>query len=223
MNCRTNCSKTFLFVFALLALAILATPAFAAGNCLQDEYSLQQSQKLNCTANDVRVASVAPNIRDLNGNVLGTGICDTSNGPCCIQGSEISFLADFEIVTTSSSSRSNIGLYFASQGQSSALTGTCVDNIISPLHNCTGTTNNTQCGSDNYHELDGNTATDNCGDTASSDFSPVFQIAGSEGVTIEVDQFLCQPPAGQTQLSLPNCTSWQVPGKTLTCFSNPST
>jgi len=221
MSCRTSCCKTLWIVFALLAMAILAAPAFASNNCLQDEYSLQQSQKLNCTANDVRVAAVAPNIRDLNGNVLGTGVCDTSNGPCCIQGSEISFLADFEIVTTSSSSRSNIGLYFASQGQASALTGTCVDNIISPPHNCPGTTNNTQCGSDNYHELDGNPATDNCGDTASSDFSPVFQVAGSEGVTIEVDQFLCQPPKGQTQLVLPNCTSWQVPGKTLTCFSNP--
>jgi hypothetical protein len=208
-------------VFALLAMTVLAAPAFAqANNCLQDEYSLQQSQKLNCTANDVRVAAVSPNIKDLNGNVLGTGVCDTTNGPCCIQGSEISFLADFEIVTSSTSSRSNIGLYFASQGQANALTGTCVDNIISPQHTCPGTTNGTLCGSDNYHELDGSPTTDNCGDTSSTDNSSVFGAA-AEGVTIEVNNFLCQPPKGSTQLVLPNCTSWQVPGKTLTCFSSP--
>jgi hypothetical protein len=119
-------------------------------------------------------------------------------------------------VTTSTSSRSNIGLYFATNSTTQALTGSCVDNIISPAHPCPSNSSIT-CGSDNYHELDA--APDNCGDTSSTDSSPVFG-AGAEGVTIEVDNFLCNAPAGSTTLVLPNCTSWQVPGKTNLCQSN---
>ena len=48
MNCRTNCSKTFVLVLTVLALAIVATPAFGAGTCLQDEYNNVAKQKLNC-------------------------------------------------------------------------------------------------------------------------------------------------------------------------------
>src|ERR1700746_2072757 len=100
MNCRTNCSKTFVFV--LLAMAILAVPAFAANTCIQNEYILSQgvsatgttgSTKLNCTANDVSIAGIN-NITDLQGNPLTT----------CFQGSTFSFIADFEIKTTSSQS-----------------------------------------------------------------------------------------------------------------------
>jgi len=195
-------------VFALIALAIGLTPgtASAQNNCLQDEFTAAgNSQTLGCTANDVRVAAVTA-VRDLHGNTLTT----------CFQGTTFSFLADFEIVTSSTSSRSNIGLYFASQGQASALHGTCVDNIVSPLHQCPGADVGIQCGSDNYHELD--TAPDNCGDTSSSDNSPVFGAA-AEGVTVVVNNFLCEAPAGSTTLQMPNCTSWQVPGKTIQCLS----
>lgn len=190
---------------ALAATAMLATPAFAQ-NCLQDEYSKVQSQNLNCTANDVRVAQVV-GIRDpATGQPLTT----------CIEGAHFNFLADFQIVTSSTSSRSNIGLYFATASTTQALTGTCVDNIISPAHGCPSNAAIT-CGSDNYHELD--SAPDNCGDTSSSDSSPVFGTA-SEGVTIEVDNFLCEAPSGSTTLVLPNCTSWQVPGRTNLCTSS---
>jgi hypothetical protein len=84
---------------------LLAAPAFAANNCLQDEYNLVNKQNLNCTANDVRVASVS-GVRDLNGNPLST----------CIEGTTFSFVADFHIVTTAnatnSGGRDNVGLYF---------------------------------------------------------------------------------------------------------------
>jgi len=195
-------------IFALLAMAMLAAPAFAQ-TCLQDEYNVVNKQKLNCTANDVRIAKVT-NIRDLNGAPLTS----------CVGGSTFSFIADFEIVTSSSSSRSNIGLYFATQNQADALTGSCVDSIIAPQHPCPGAPS-ILCGSDNYHELDPvSTPADTCGDTSSSDSSPVFG-AGAEGVTVEIDNFLCQAPAGTNQLVLPNCTSWQVPGKTIVCSSPP--
>src|SRR6266700_2757953 len=118
MSCRTNCCKTFLFV--MLALAILATPAFTQ-NCIQNEYNLQQgvsatstaaADRLNCTANDVRIAKVQ-NVRDpATGDPITT----------CIGGQTFSFLADFEIVTTSSQARENIGLYISTSSQTQALT-----------------------------------------------------------------------------------------------------
>jgi len=66
MSCRTSCYKALVLIAALLAMAILAGPAFAQNNCLQDEYTAGgNSQTLNCTANDVRVA-FAFNTRNLD-------------------------------------------------------------------------------------------------------------------------------------------------------------
>jgi hypothetical protein len=187
---------------------LLALPSTAvAQTCLQNEYNLVQKQKLNCTANDVRIAKVQ-NVRD-----PVTGAAITS----CVAGSTFNFLADFEIVTTSSQARENIGLYISTSSQTQALTGSCVDNIISPPHPCgTGQT----CGSDNYHETD--SKPDNCGDTSSSDSSTTFG-AGAEKVTLEIDNFLCEAPAGTNQVQLPNCTSWQIPGGTIQCIADPTT
>src|SRR5216683_3794564 len=151
MNCRTSCYKTFLFVLVLLAMAVLAVPAFA-GNCLQDEYSLSASQKLNCTANDVRVAKVI-NVRD-----PGTG----QPIKTCTPGT-FSFLADFLVQTSSTASRSNIGLYFdLDPTATNALSGTCSDNILTPAND------------PKYEELDPQSTNkgpvpDNCGDTSSLD------------------------------------------------------
>ena len=137
IRCITS-KRLVVLCIALLAMAIMARPASAqGGNCLQNEYNIfngaaagstSSSLALNCTANDVRVAQVT-NVRDLNGNPQAT----------CFEGSSFNFLADFEIVTSSTSSRSNIGLYFANQGQADALRGSCVDNIIPPTrHQCAG-------------------------------------------------------------------------------------
>jgi hypothetical protein len=216
MSCRTNCCKTLVLVTVLLAMAVLATPAFAQSNtCIQNEYNLQQgvsatgttgSTKLNCTANDVRVAEVT-NIRDPQ-----TGATLSS----CIGGTTFSFIADFKIVTSSSQSRENIGLYIATNSTTQALTGSCVDNIISPQHQCTGAAAGILCGSDNYHSTD--PAPDNCGDTSSNDVSPTLGT-GAEKVTLKIDNFSCTAPAGSNQLVLPNCTSWQIPGGTIECIS----
>src|SRR5579863_732676 len=195
---RTRLSRCFtlLGVFALLALAMgLYSGTASAQTCLNDVYHAQTGHKVGCTANDVSVATVT-NVRDLNGKPLTT----------CFEGTTFSFLADFEIVTTSSSFRSNVGLYFANQGQATALTGSCVDNIISPLHQCPGAASGVLCGSDNYKA--GSFGT--CGDTSSNDNSPVFG-ASAQGVTVVVSNFLCQAPAGSTTLQMPNCTSWQEP------------
>jgi hypothetical protein len=187
-------------------MAILAAPAFAQ-NCLQDEYTASGGGSAVCTANDVSIASV------INVQVIG------GSGNKCLAGQMFSFVADFEILTTSKSSRSNVGLYFGTgtgASQNGALSGTCTDSIIAPQHSCTNTA--FTCGTAQYHELDGSPTTDNCGDTSSTDSSPAFG-AGTEDVKIEVDNVTC--PLTGTSLSLPECTSWQVPGKQLTCFSSP--
>ena len=113
MSCRTDGCKKMALMVAMVAMLVLAVPAFA-GNCLQDEYSLTARQSLNCTANDVRVAKVI-NVRDPN-----TGLPITT----CTPGT-FTFLADFLVQTTSSSPRSNIGLYFQKDPTATnALTGT---------------------------------------------------------------------------------------------------
>ncbi len=193
MSFRTSCCKTLSLIFALLGMAILAAPAFAQ-TCLQDEYNKVQKQKLNCTANDVRIAEVK-NITD-----PATGKTITT----CFQGTTFNFIADFEVKTTSTQNRENIGLYIATASTTQALTGTCDDAII------------TAANSAQYHESD--PAPDNCGDTSSSDFSPAFG-AGTEDVRLEIDNFSCTAPAGSTTLVLPNCTSWQIPGGTIQCVS----
>jgi len=201
---------TFLTIVAALLFLMRASPAAAAGTCAQDEFQAAgNKQKLGCTANDVNIAS-ASNPRDLSGNTVTS----------CVAGQKLNFLVDFNVVTTSTSSRSNVGLYLGTipvgQTGSSALTGTCDDNIISPLHLAGG---NTLCtaesagclGDPNYAELDGS-ASDNCGDTTA---------ASTDTVTVELDGVLC-PAVGATAIVLPDCTTWQVPGKTIACFSDPN-
>jgi hypothetical protein len=197
-------SKWFFLCAALIAMIVLAAPA-SAQTCLQEEYNQVNKQKLNCTANDVRIAEVT-NIRNPT-----TGGALTS----CDAGTHFDFIADFKIVTTSSQARENIGLYIATDSRTQALTGSCVDNIIAPLHAC-APGSNISCGSDNYHETD--PAPDNCGDGSSGDISPTFG-AGAQKVTLLITNFECKAPTGQSTLVLPNCTSWQIPGGTIQCVS----
>jgi hypothetical protein len=191
MSCRTGCCKKFSFIFALLALAVLAAPAFAQ-TCLKDEYG----KNVQCTANDVRVA-FADNPRALDGSSLTS----------CIAGSTFSFVADFH-VTTTATARENIGLYFQTAGGSSALTGTCSDNIIAPLHKSSNPLDTVTLGSSGYFSND--PAPDNCGDITTAHNNQV--------VTVEVDNAMCVAGANGL-LRLPNCTSWQQPGGTILCTS----
>jgi hypothetical protein len=209
MSLRT-CCRNFSLICVLLAMAILAVPAFAVtpvnNVCLQNEYNFVQKQKLNCTANDVSIAQVT-NIRGLDGQPLNS----------CIGGSTFSFIADFTIKTTSSQARENIGLYIATNSTTQALTGSCDNNIITDQHQCPNGATGVLCGSNDYHETDA--PPDNCGDTSSNDGGGT----GVEIVTLEIDNFSCTAPAGSTQLVLPNCTSWQIPGGTIQCVSNDGT
>jgi hypothetical protein len=194
------------------ALLVGLTQTATAQTCLQDEYNKVNKQKLNCSANDVRVAAVS-NVTDLSGNPLST----------CDEGTTFSFLANFNIVTTAnaanSGGRDNIGLYFQTDpAKSDALFGSCVDNIIAPLHHCTDGTG-PLCGTSGYQEFDAKP--DNCGDTSSS-------VNGNIGDEILVSNFVCttansapcpNDPSKQC-LTLPNCTSWQTSGSSIQCVAS---
>src|SRR6266850_1323794 len=166
----------FTTVAALLFL-MRASPASAAPNCVQDVFG----KKLQCTANDVSLSGVVPgSVRDTTGKTM----------PDCFSGTTFSFIADFQVVTTSTA-RENIGFYLGTgtgATQVGALKGTCTDQIVSPLHfpgdagtpTIPGdTTDPKQCiqnggtqlclGSALYHEFDTSLPGDNCGDTTSAD------------------------------------------------------
>ncbi len=198
-----------LTVIAALFL-LRASPAFAAGNCLQDEFG----KKVGCTANDVSLTG-ASNVRNLAGGPMNN----------CFAGTTFSFIADFQVVTTATA-RENIGFYLGT-GQANAISGTCTDQIISPLHapgqagppgglasNCIQNGGTDLClGSALYHEFDTSLTGDNCGDTTSADGT-------SQVVTFEVDNVTC--PSVGTTLALPDCTSWQQPGGAILCTSSPN-
>lgn len=223
----SSLTRCITFALAVLAMGIMARPASAQGNCLQDEYNLVTKQKLNCTANDVRVAKVI-NIRNLDGTSRFT----------CTGGETFSFVADFLVQTTSSQARSNIGLYFATSditNQVDALTGSCADNIISPPHKASDTSIAACFGSGadlpgasctgfgTYEELDtgtkqspgepsscnvaptGQTCTDlptGCGDTTSNDATICLSAPDTHG---EQSVVACTNAQKRTCTAANNC------------------
>lgn len=228
MTYRTHCTRLGI---ALAAAAMLATPVFGQNQlCIQDAYNYPSGTKsLSCTANDVSIANVVPGtVTVFSGGV--TGSPDE-----CLSGGTFSFTAEFNIKTTSSSARSNIGIFFAGGSQTQAKTGQCSDSILAPVHSCavvngvpTGS-----CGSNQYEELDtsinGETAANyGCGDTASSDGSGT----GIQQSVLEVDGVTCPTTAvpcptgiglnNQTCMALNYCTGWYQPAKGMPVCSSPT-
>jgi hypothetical protein len=223
MSCKTKFCSPLILICTLLAMAILAPPA-SAQTCLQDTYG----KNVVCTANDVRIAAITA-AHNLDGTVIQT----------CNIGDRISFVATAQVVVGSTSSRSNLGMYFAEDNQAGtggkdgggALTGSCYRDIIPPGHPslnafctaantpfsfCTGNGlgNSTQTlGSNNYTTLD--PAPDNCGDG---------NAGSTQSVDVLVQNVKCEPTSlTDPHLRLPNCISWQVPGQTIQCQSQPQT
>src|SRR6266852_5314345 len=197
---------------ASLFLLLRAAPASATGTCAQDLFTAAgNSQTLGCTAGDVSITG-ASDPRDPSGSPLGT----------CVSGSSFNLIVDFTVVSQSDKTRSNVGLYLGTipvgQTGSSALSGTCDDNILALPHNRLSpftspcTTGSVCLGDQNYTELDGAPATDNCGDAATK---------STHIVTVELDGIVC-PNVGTNVVILPDCTTWQVPGSTIACFSDPN-
>ena len=229
MSCPTSCCRRLSLIFALLVMAILAAPALGQNNCLKDV-----SRANSCSANDVSVAAVK------NGtvNVYSGGIAGTNQ---CIEHGQFSFTAEFEVKTTSSSTRSNIGIFFGT-GQNSALSGTCTNQILAPLHPCAFVNNvsTATCGDANYSEKDQsingepgvqtNPAQASCGDTASGDNSTDFG-PGTHQAVLEVKNVTCPAatstcPAGSgingPCLQLPVCSSWYQPANGMPVCESPA-
>ena len=167
-------------------LVLGSQPASAAPNCMQDKFG----KSLVCTANDIQVA-FADNIRDLNGNQLAS----------CLDTETFSFIADFH-VTTTASSRYDIGLWFATDGDANgdgARSGTCSVNMIQdqftdPVGGVV------TLGSAFAQNLDG----DACRDVTTGSG---WGVPNGRVVTVRVDNVTCKAGANG-MLSLPNCTSW---------------
>ncbi|MDH5764171.1 MAG: DUF11 domain-containing protein, partial [Nitrospinota bacterium] len=174
-------------------------------NCTEDVYNFHgQSQKLQCTANDVVVAS----IRDLF--VLDDG--------CAFAGDTVTFRADFEVELNSNSARTDIGL-FISQDGTDALRGTCTASSLAfapdpPFLDDDGTSNDP-----------GGVIQDVCGDLNdigpnegghSTPFPHDHLRAFVENLTVTV---LCIDPDDDGFLNVPHCTTWTQPGDDRLCTS----
>jgi len=211
-----------LFGVALLAVSFMANPT-SAQTCLA-ESSNTADNKLNCTSQDVKIAAIT-GVKNLDGTALTT----------CNAGVRYSFIMVAQLSVTSSSSRSNVGMYFAEDNQSGsgtcqgnchpggATSGNCWRDVIpptsftanafctgpaAPFPCCTGSgvgTCNGAIGTTSPTELD--PQPDNCGDGNSN---------SSQTINILAENILCEPDA-TNHLRLPACLSWQVPGQTIAC------
>jgi hypothetical protein len=183
---RLGIWSLFLGGFALGAL-LLGAQSASAQSCIQE----QAGKSLVCTANDIQVA-FADNIRDTNGDPLTQ----------CNSGQTFSFIADFH-VTTTASTRYDIGLYFATDGDSNhdgARSGVCSANIITPLHTDPASPRLVALGSADGVNKDGDTCLDVTTEAG-------WGKPNGKVVTVRVDDVLCTAGANGN-LSLPNCTSW---------------
>jgi hypothetical protein len=184
---NVDARPSLLFGAVALSALLFGNQSAVAQSCIEE----QAGRSLVCTANDVRVA-YADNIRNVSGAPLSQ----------CVRGSTFSFIADFHVQTTATS-RYDIGLYFATDGDpngNGARSGVCSANIIRPRY-LDPVSGAVMLGADTAINLDG----DACFDinTANGWGQPGGQI-----VTVRVDNVLCQDSDNDGKLNLPNCTSW---------------
>ena len=224
---------------ALVVLCLPATHAFGQlsveNGCMEDVYQAYGGAgSLQCTANDVRVASVT------NITILDDG--------CLFVGDTITFSADYEIVLTAQA-RHDIGVYLATDGDPNAdgaLTGNCtILTLPIPPTDLDGTGDDTKpsdafgycsadggasfsvgpdglplpcdadglpdCGVGDTCEEFGPGIQDTCGDIDDAP-NPIMLV----GIVITAE---CQDPDGDGRLDLPTCTSWRQPGSNDLCLS----
>lgn len=234
MHCRSHFPlRAFLFPGTLILLAA-ALPAHGQNNlCIQDAYNsfnglTAHPKTLSCTANDVSVSKVT------GVNVIDPITHIATSGGKCVSGTTFSFVADFTIQTTSSKTRSNIGLFFGTGA--SALTGTCSNAILTPTYNASGVFQANGVtpfvlGDPTYEELDGpingETSPTACGDSSSNDGGGT----GQQTAELEIDNVSCpvtaldpcpDPTISGTCMALPECTGWYQPANGMPLCDSPS-
>ena len=156
------------------------------------------SNGLTCTANDVRIAGIAQRENEFGELEDDIDITD----PCDFPGDTATFTATFDVVTTSKE-RFDIGLYFATDGDTNmdgAKTGECTISTIDPSD------------TDNFVDLDEDVsgqADDACGD--------INKVSNPLNPTVTLTNVACVDPDGDGFLNLPNCTSWRQGGANNLC------
>jgi hypothetical protein len=132
----------------------------------------------NCTANDVRIA----NARTLSGTPIN-----------CTQGQNIVVDVVADVVETSTSARTDIGIWIANAGGTSAETGSCAFFFL-PVN-----------GGAPIENLDG----DACGD--------LEEAATVTGFSLSALNLVCDDPDHDGFISIPSCVSWTEPGGDRVC------
>jgi ribosome maturation factor RimP len=132
----------------------------------------------NCTANDVRIA----NARTLSGTPIN-----------CTQGQNIVVDVVADVVETSTSARTDIGIWIANAGGTSAETGSCAFFFL-PVN-----------GGAPIENLDG----DACGD--------LEDAATVTGFSLSALNLVCDDPDHDGFISIPSCVSWTEPGGDRVC------
>ncbi|MDH3458587.1 MAG: hypothetical protein OER90_17235, partial [Gemmatimonadota bacterium] len=184
----------------LLGGLFVGAPSVYAQNMgsetLEDGCMEQVAQRgLNCTANDVSLATVTNLVID---------------DPCDFPGDLATFTATFETVLTAQA-RHDIGIFFdvaADPEGDGALTGTCQISTLNytqdpPWLDLDGTTDNF-AGTKTESGIQ-----DTCGDIDSF-HNPLFPV-------ITVTDVECVDSDGDGFLNLPYCTSWRQPGSNELC------
>ncbi len=170
-------------------IATISSSETINDGCMQDI----AGYALNCTANDVQIAA-ARNIV-----ILDDG--------CAYPGDTVDFTATFDVVVTAKE-RYDIGLYFATDGDSNndgAVSGQCAISTPDyqpdpPFLDLDGTSNDPE-----------GIVQDSCGDIdkAHNPLTPTITLTG----------VACIDPDGDGKLNLPNCTSWRQSGANELCTS----
>lgn len=188
------CLRSCLGVMVILMGSFLfeSQSVWAIDNCIQDVWQAHgNKQGLNCTANDVSLSSVDNICVD-----DGMGGCLAEN--TCIGGSMVTFTADFTMPLTAQE-RFDLGLYLASDGGGSdgALTGQCIDNVVTA----------------------GNSSTFINNDPSPPDFCGDIDSGNNPQVITQTVTVMCSDPDGDGFLNMPWCTSWRQPGANEVCDS----
>jgi len=154
---------------------------------------------LNCTSQDVKIATAlvaSYRIADAAGNFSGTPIpYNAGDNVSCIVNRKIELTMSAKLNETASSTRSDIGIWIATDG-GNAQTGACnhYNLPVNPLTPGTGVSNG-----DN----------DSCGDLNAGAVVPSFPLGTFEAV--------CEAAAGSNQLHVPSCLGWTEPGADKVC------
>ncbi|TLU65156.1 hypothetical protein FE810_09550 [Thalassotalea litorea] len=208
---KTNRKQHFFAILKLFTICICLVflnkvHAIDIGNqsgfCMEDRSDLEGISSLTCRANDIQIAD-ASNIQvkaidgDTNHPFVGTGRC--------VDGLDVTFSADFEVLSTAQE-RYDIGLYFNKSGGSSARRA--LDAEEEPGFCQIYTLTDDGVDLDSQEQIG-----DICNDAEGK--TNYFH-------TVELTT-LCTDTDGDDQLNLPNCVSWRQSGANEVCTSTDDT